>query len=129
MTRETKDIVLHLNDIKSSNIENIEKYLSEKSNYKNYKVEYPSKEAESLLFEITEKIKKQDNSIKSLIFLDPYGYKNIDLKSLNDLMDTGKVEIILFLPVSHMNRFKEEVQEKNRAGYEALRRFISTFFE
>jgi len=45
---------------------------------------------------------------KLLLFIDPYGYKEIQPEHLNFFLTGGKTEIILFLPISHMYRFADK---------------------
>lgn len=42
---------------------------------------------------------------KAFVFIDPYGYKHINAKDIKDLVDTGKSEVLLFLPTQFMYRF------------------------
>ena len=45
---------------------------------------------------------------KLLLFIDPYGYKEIQPEHLKFFLTGGKTEIILFLPISHMYRFADK---------------------
>lgn len=79
---------------------------------------------------IISKISIQPSSERNLIFIDPTGYKEIHKADLQKLLQAGKSEVILFLPVTFMHRFKNVVQgELERPAYLPLKRFIYEFFD
>ena len=45
---------------------------------------------------------------KGLFFLDPYGYKDIKLTDIREILHGGNTEVIWFLPISLMYRFAEK---------------------
>lgn len=59
------------------------------------------------------------NDTKTFIFIDPYGYKEIRLSDIRDLLSTKTTEVLLFLPTQFMFRFEE------KGTPEALIEFIS----
>lgn len=71
-------------------------------------------------------IKKDE---RNLLFIDPYGYKSIHKDTLEKLMRNGKTEIILFLPVSFMHRFKDYALDPEASeSVTPLRKFTEDFF-
>lgn len=56
---------------------------------------------------------------KVFIFIDPYGYKDIRVSDIKDLLKTGKTEVLLFLPTQFMFRFE------SKGTPESLKEFIS----
>lgn len=75
-------------------------------------------------------IKDTKNDEKNLVFIDPYGYKEIYKNNILDIMKAGKSEIILFLPISNMYRFsKDAIANEENKSYMHLRRFIEEFFD
>jgi three-Cys-motif partner protein len=79
---------------------------------------------------VKQNVSSTTNDTRNLIFIDPYGYKNIKKETLVQLMENRKTEIILFLPISHMRRFTQTaIQNEETAQYEPLRKFINSFFE
>ena len=48
------------------------------------------------------------NNERALLFIDPWGYKDIKPTEIRKLLSNKKSEIILFLPISHMYRFAEK---------------------
>ena len=60
----------------------------------------------------------------------PNLYKDIKKELLLDLMENGRTEVILFLPISHMQRFTNAALQDDDAitQYEPLRDFVNSFF-
>ncbi len=82
-----------------------------------------------MLEQLKIKIGKQKRGERNLIFIDPYGYQDIHKEDLKDLLKTNKTEIILFLPIAHMYRFKKAaIKDYDNPAYEKLRNFIYEFF-
>lgn len=44
---------------------------------------------------------------KLFLFIDPYGYKDISIAAIKALLDTGIVELLLWLPIDQMYRFMQ----------------------
>ena len=44
---------------------------------------------------------------RGFVFIDPYGYSEISLQDIKDLTNSGKCEVLLFMPTHHMYRFKD----------------------
>ena len=75
------------------------------------------------------KLAPTPTDVRNLLFIDPYGYKSIHKDTLEKLMDNGRTEILLFLPVSFMHRFTHVAFDERRLkGTEPLRAFISSYF-
>ena len=111
-------------------IDRVHEYCNE--NFKqldNVNITYSKKDYTELYPTIIEKIHKLKNE-KLLLFIDPYGYKEIKPEHLKDFLAGGKTEIILFLPTSFMHRFanKSLSDEKFRGG-DPLKRFLLPLFE
>ncbi len=123
----TTSITLTLNDIEPSNISRAKEYIS-KDNADYCHVEYCSELADELLIEIGKMAENQDSRTRNLVFIDPYGYKDIDRFGLRSLLRKNKTEIILFLPISHMQRFTTVAMERDEPAYRPLRRFVEDFF-
>ena len=83
------------------------------------------------LFEvIVPEINNTPTDTRNLVFIDPYGYKDIKKELLLELMKNGYTEVILFLPISHMQRFTNAAIQDEDAiiQYEPLREFVYSFF-
>jgi three-Cys-motif partner protein len=79
------------------------------------KLEYSDYEYSRMLDEVKQSVGQLSSSEKALIFIDPWGYKSISPKKLNELFACGRAEILMFLPTTHMYRFAnkavEDIQE------------------
>jgi three-Cys-motif partner protein len=71
-------------------------------------IEYNNMEADTMFGKIYQEVRESERNTRNLIFIDPYGYKAIKKEVLEDLMKNGKTEIILFLPISQMQRFTQK---------------------
>ena len=84
----------------------------------------------SLMFEtVINEVTRTANNARNLIFIDPYGYKEINRETILRLLSNKRTEIILFLPVSHMQRFTQKALESNDSQFEPLKRFVNSFFD
>lgn len=81
-------------------------------------INFEEKEYKDILNDVINEIKGYQSK-KGFIFIDPYGYKDIHLKDIKDLLKSKKTEVLLFLPTQFMFRF-----EKNGAP-QCLKDFIS----
>jgi len=81
---------------------------------------------------IVEKVIERNNKLKSnersLMFIDPWGYKEINPLDIKRLIGNGKTEVLLFLPIYFMFRFAEKAKDKDFKGGEALRNFLGQLF-
>lgn len=123
-------VTLRLNDIDEQNIESVKQYIEQKvPDYKQYcDVKFASVDAESLLGKMSVWLAATKNDERNLLFIDPYGYKTIHKDTIDGLMRNGKTEIILFLPVSFMHRFKGYALDADVETIAPLRRFTEDFF-
>jgi three-Cys-motif partner protein len=121
-------ISLAVNDIEQQKIEKVKNYID---SHKQHccDVKYYNCDIEKMFNVVWQEVSKSSADTRNLIFIDPYGYKNIKREVLAQLMENGRTEIILFLPISPMHRFTQKaVQDEETAQYEPLRRFINSFF-
>ena len=126
--RTNTQISLIVNDIEQHKIERVKKYIESKN--QNYcDVSYYNYDIEQMFNIVQQEVSNTATDTRNLIFIDPYGYKNIKKEILYQLMINERTEIILFLPISHMRRFTQKaIQDEESAQYEPLRKFINSFF-
>lgn len=74
-------------------------------------LEYSDYEYSRMLDEVKQTVGQLSSSEKALIFIDPWGYKSIRPKKLNELFACGRAEILMFLPTTHMYRFANKALE------------------
>ena len=123
------EITLVVNDKSEARIARVKEYIE--SNKHSYcKVCPYNLEIGQLFGIIIPEINKTPNDTRNLVFIDPYGYKDIKKELLLDLMENGRTEVILFLPISHMQRFTNAALQDDDAiiQYEPLRNFVYSFF-
>ncbi|UTC91195.1 three-Cys-motif partner protein TcmP [Treponema denticola] len=122
------DITLIVNDIAKENVDAVKEYI-DKHTHNYCSVRYFNVDIQDMFITVKNEVNKTKNNTRNIIFIDPYGYKDIKKDLLLSLMENKKTEIILFLPISHMYRFtKTALQHEENAQYEALRQFIDGFF-
>lgn len=124
----TKKINLIVNDSHEKKVSTVQEYID--SNNQGYcSVTYHNQPAELMFVEMIQWISKQSRSSRNLVFIDPYGYKEISKSTLQRLMVSEKTELILFLPISHMQRFTQTALVSEEKPYEPLKKFVNSFFQ
>lgn len=127
-----KRLVLHLNDKNKKHIEAVREYIA--NHYPDERpceVVYTSRDAGQMLRQLAARswYGRAVSGVLNVFFIDPYGYKEIRREFLEQLMDSGDSEILLFLPISFMHRFtRHAFSEDVTPGATPLRNFISEYF-
>ena len=123
-----KPIKLTVNDGQKKRYESVKTLLSER-NKGACQIDCRNLLGEAMLREVGEEIRNNRKNERNLVFIDPYGYKEIHLSTIRELMDSKTSEIYLFLPIAQMHRFSQTAVQKrvNNTSYEPLRRFIKEF--
>lgn len=127
-----KRIVLHLNDKNEKSIETVKEYIE--SHYPKEhpcQVKYSSEDAMRMLQQLALMpwYGAKKRNVHNVFFIDPYGYKEIKKEFLRQLLSSGNSEILLFLPISFMQRFtRHAFSNKVTPGAMPLRNFITSFF-
>jgi len=123
------DITLTINDISTERIAKVNDYI-DSHNHSYCTVRPFNLDISRLLDIIVPEIDTTSNDTRNLVFIDPYGYKDIKKELLLSLMKNGYTEVILFLPISHMQRFTNAAiqDEYSISQYEPLRNFVYSFF-
>lgn len=120
------EITLTLNDLDKRRINNIKIWIKQQT--KTFETYVLNEDATNLIPKLIKDIDTQGNKVRNLVFIDPYGYKEIDKNLIKDLMKNGRTEIILFLPINQMNRFKNETMGNDVKKYFLpLKKFIEQF--
>lgn len=122
-----KSIYFLINDGQKGKVENVKNILSGQK-IENLKIDFFNVDANEMLDEVISKVQNASYNERNLVFIDPYGYSEIDKNKLFNILKTGYSEILLFLPVMQMYRFAETAMtDFEKKCYEDLRKFISDF--
>lgn len=122
-----KLVRLTVNDFDSEKVVSV-KQLLDQVVLKNCQVQAFNLDATDMLNLVAKQINSLPKTERSLVFIDPYGYSKITRESIDNILQSGKSEIILFLPVAHMKRFSDDaLSDLDNKSYENLRRFIYDF--
>lgn len=127
----TLKINLYLNDAEKKHIERVKVYIREHfADISNYcAIHYLNMPANDLLNRLCNLLTQRPSNERNFIFVDPYGYKDIHRDLFQRLMKNGRTEILLFLPISFMHRFRNYAfNESANKGALPLKAFISEFF-
>jgi len=123
-------ISLNINDLDKNKVEAVEQFLTSKPKQTNTALKFSNLPAQDFLNQIQAEVNAGKQGTRNLIFIDPYGYKQIKAETIKNLLSNGATEIILFLPASFIYRFAGVAQvEVDVTQYEPLRELISGFFK
>jgi len=126
-----KQFNLYFNDAEIAFVKQVKKYINE--HYPDYKdfcnIMYLCAPAENLFEKLCDFLPKTGFCTRNFLFVDPYGYKDINKQTFQRLMRNQNTEMLLFLPISFMHRFTHYAfNEDANNGALRLREFIEHFF-
>jgi three-Cys-motif partner protein len=111
-------------------IERVEKFIDNIFKPLNVKIKYSHDEYSEVIKKVIHQLLTINDTERALLFIDPWGYKEINPKELKDLVRNGKTEVLLFLPISFMYRFADKaLSDDSFAGGKPLEKFLSELFE
>lgn len=121
------EITLTLNDLNKKRFKKIEEWL--KSQEETFKTVLHNEDAADLIRKLIDGINlKQNKKTRNLVFIDPYGYKEIDKSLIEELLKNKRTEVIIFLPINQMFRFKDKtVGDEVKKDFLPLKKFIEQF--
>jgi three-Cys-motif partner protein len=111
----------YFNDLDAKKVEKVKTSISAKSlHYPDFgSVAFSSEDYRSRLTQLLERFSSlRANKKKAFVFIDPYEYKHISGSQIAELMASGCVEVLLWLPTQFMYRFA------SNGTPEALKDFI-----
>lgn len=88
-------VSLAVNDISSQNVAKVKQYIESQS-HEFCNIRYFKEDIERMFRIVQEEVSKTQIDTRNIIFIDPYGYKNINKDKLFNLMKNGRTEIIFF---------------------------------
>lgn len=126
-----KQFNLYFNDAEIAFVKQVKKYINE--HYPDNKdfcnIIYLCASAENLFEKLCDFLPKTGYGTRNFLFVDPYGYKDINKQTFQRLMRNQNTEMLLFLPISFMHRFTHYAfNEDANNGALRLREFIEQFF-
>jgi three-Cys-motif partner protein len=134
-SKNSKRILFLINDPEKSiieptktKVERIEEYINNNRVHPNLNIRYSKNKFDELVPELLSIIKSMHSNDRALLFIDPWGYKEIRPEDLKQLVANEKVEILLFLPISFMYRFSKTAIEMGFTGSEPLEEFLIELF-
>lgn len=133
---KTKDIMLILNDIGISKIEKgkkkidrVKEFIEKEFVPTNVKIKYYSIDYNDIVKHLIRHLNHIGNSQRALVFIDPWGYKDIHPEEIKLILMNGKTELLLFMPIYFMYRFANKAVTEGFEGGESLERFFQELFE
>lgn len=96
------------NDIDNEKVSRLAKNIQTKNlDISKYgQIRYRTDDYKIVLVDVKKEIKNFKNE-RGFVFIDPYGYSEVSLDDIHALTNTGKTEVLLFMPTHHMYRFKD----------------------
>jgi three-Cys-motif partner protein len=129
------DIDLLLNDCGQSEFENNKTKIQRNRELianiflpENVRVHYAEKDYSDILPETIKRLDALKTNERALVFIDPYGYKEIKATDLSAILKNRRTELLLFLPASFIYRFAESAFAKDFKGAEAIRTLLTGIF-
>lgn len=133
--KDDKKIYFIINDAEKSKIESskykverIEEWINNYKLHPDLKIAYLKHDFSSLIPAVLNLINSMHSNDRALLFIDPWGYKEIRPRDLKSLLKNEKVEILLFLPISFMYRFSKSAISTGFIGGEPLEEFLNELF-
>ncbi len=126
--KQLTPVGLYINDLVKNKIDGVEKYLRSVNADKYCKIGFYNKKAETFLNQISAFVNKESTTVRNLVLIDPYGYKDICRRQISALIQKKNTEVILFLPVSQIYRFTGKIVNDEDYNINALKNFIDSFF-
>ena len=125
--RKLPKFIITFNDIDSETIEKLKKNINKVYINKEWNINFFNDDYLNLLPRIISQIAKFKNE-KAIIFLDPKGYKEIVIEHIRQLLQGGKSEVLLFLPIRDMYRFSNMSAHQMNSGHEPLQKIMRELF-
>lgn len=95
------------NDKKSANISSVESLVRPLDlKHEKLTIQTTQEDAAAILKNLSMQSLGEDE--KRFLFVDPFGYKDLAISDILDLLKGGKTELLLFQPCSFMHRFSEK---------------------
>ena len=95
----------------------------------NIEITFSNEEYNRLLPKVISDLENLRDDERALLFIDPWGYKDIRPQELKEIFKSNRIEIILFLPISFMYRFSEKALFDDFPAGKSLEMFLVELFQ
>ncbi|MFH1049328.1 MAG: three-Cys-motif partner protein TcmP [bacterium] len=126
--RPNKDIQLFINDNDILCYEKLKNNINKLRDIEKLKIHIDNKKFSEIIVKIIDFLSNIDNKTRVIIFLDPFGYKDIDIRKIEEMLSNEKTEVFLFLPTSDIRRFIKPAIKSNKPEYEPLNKLLKDLF-
>jgi len=110
-------------------IERVEEAVTKLFRPSNVQVSFSARGYTDILGDVQRKVDALGPKERAIVFIDPWGYKEIKPLDLVQLMKNGRTEVLLFLPTSDMHRFaRKALSDDEFPGGVPLREFLLTLY-
>ena len=113
---------------KKLKIERVKDFADKIFRPENVKEHYTKIDYNELVKKVIDRTNRLKGNERALIFIDPWGYKEINPEDIKNLIENKKSEVLLFLPIYFMSRFVEKSRDEEFKGGRAIRNFIANLF-
>ncbi|MBS4028307.1 MAG: three-Cys-motif partner protein TcmP [Ignavibacteriales bacterium] len=117
------------NDVDEIKIKKLKEHCSKIFQPNNSEIVFESKNYSDLIEIAIREITQLSIDEKAIIFIDPYGYKDIRILQIEKLLKGNHSEVLLFLPISQMYRYANVAMRKEITGTEYLVELITEIFQ
>lgn len=108
-------------------VERVERFCKEIFVPSTVQIEFHREDYDHIQPKALQKVRGTPNAW-GLFFIDPYGYKDIRLNDIREILEVHNTEVLLFLPASPMYRFAEKSMRSSFPGSEHLHTFLTDLF-
>jgi three-Cys-motif partner protein len=92
-------------------------------------VQYKASGYAEILDDVKQQVRKLKSNERAIVFIDPWGYKDIKPDDLIELMQNKRTEVLLFLPTGDMHRFADKsLSDVDFPGGRPLRNFLQALY-
>jgi three-Cys-motif partner protein len=118
---------LIINDGDKNHVDIAKNYIEQ--NYKNVcEFKAHNLDAKEMFKLLKHELSSSASDQNNFIFIDPHGYKEIYKNDISEIMELGRNEVLIFLPVDYMYRFiKPAKSDMENPSYKPLKRFMNEF--
>lgn len=124
------NIEILFNDANSAKIDNLKNIIDTEypSSKQTCSINYSKQKYNQVISGVKNKILTFGGGEKCLLFIDPYGYKDIKVNDLKAFLQGEKVELLLFLPTSNIYRYSNTDTKKLNSGTQTTKAFLEDLF-